>query len=72
MKIHKKLIPGLSDEINSRLEKCCIEIEKILDKYFPEFKALYGENDFYDRLFMTIYIEMIHAGFFTNSKENSK
>jgi hypothetical protein len=56
-------IPGLPDNIQERLDSCHAEISLVLDKYFPEFRASYKDN-FDDRLYMTLYIELIHAGFF--------
>jgi hypothetical protein len=56
-------IPGLDDAVQERLTKCAYEITLILDRCFPEFRASYDDN-FDERVCMTLYMELIHAGFF--------
>ena len=56
-------IPGLPDDIQIRLDACAKSIACILDVYFPEFRQSY-KDEFDDRLYMSLYLELIHAGFF--------
>jgi hypothetical protein len=57
-------IPGLPFDMQERLNACSNEIAITLDKYFPEFRESYKDKDFDARLTITLYIELIHAGFF--------
>lgn len=56
-------IENLSDEVNQRLHNCVTNIAFELDYYFPEFR-LYYKDSFDDKIFMSLYIELIHVGFF--------
>ncbi len=57
----------LDKEIKKRLDQCCIDIAMIMDRYFPEVRASWNAKDphsFEERVRMSIYLELIHAGFF--------
>ena len=56
-------IPNLDSAVQERLDNCVKEILVILNKYFPEFRSSY-EYDFDERLYLGLYLELIHAGFF--------
>jgi hypothetical protein len=60
-------LQGLSDEAQKRLELCCVEIQEIAVCHFPELRGLYG-NELQDRIFMTMYFELIHMGYFKENK----
>jgi hypothetical protein len=59
-------LQDLSEENLKRFEKCSQQIIKTMDHYFPELRPSY--DGFEARVFMTLYLEMIHMGFF-NKKE---
>jgi len=60
-------IPGLQEDIQTRLDQVVVEIAYILDEFFPEFRQSYKDN-FEERLYSTLYLELIHAGFFKNDR----
>jgi hypothetical protein len=60
MKLPK--IEGLDDKNQLRFELCATDVIDIMDFHFPELRNLY--DNFEVRVFMTLYLEMIHMGFF--------
>lgn len=57
-------IPGLSEEDQKRLDECVPKLISTIDKYFPEIRNSWDQ--FESRVYMTVYLELIHAGFFKN------
>lgn len=60
---------GLGEEIQNRFEKCCEELIKVMDKHLPEVRHCWNQRDpnsFEQRVWMTLYLEMVHAGFYDN------
>lgn len=58
---------GLETRTLDKLTQCSKEVAEIMDKYFPEVRTSWnaeGDNNFDDRVKMTIYLELIHAGIF--------
>lgn len=61
-------LQGLSPTIQIRLERCCDEMQILVLSHFPTLADLYG-TELQDRIFMTMYLELIHMGFFKESKK---
>jgi len=55
-------IDELSEKDQYRLELCCEDIVRIMDKYFPELRKARQELE--ERIFMTLYLETIHMGLY--------
>lgn len=55
-------LEGLNKQDQLRFEHCVDELVNIVDSHFPELRKIY--EDFESRIFMTLYLEMIHMGFF--------
>lgn len=69
------MFEGLDSEIKVKIVLCADEIIKTLDKYFHEFRESWNSRDpgqFENRVLMTLYLEMIHAGFFNKESENEQ
>lgn len=59
----------LGDEVQKRFDDCCAEIVEVMNKHLPEVREaweLCDPGSFVKRVFMSVYMEMIHAGFFDN------
>jgi hypothetical protein len=61
------IIPGLDKGVQQRLDACSQAMRQIAVHYFPELVTLYG-TELDDRIFMTMYLELIHMGFFKDGK----
>ena len=60
-------IPNLDEETQKKLDECISQIIPIIDNHFPEFRKYWDIKDpnaFESRLYMTFYLELIHAEFF--------
>ena len=57
----------VSEEVQKRFNDCCKEIIIVIDEHMPEVRQSWDKKDpnsFEKRVVMTMYLEMIHAGFF--------
>ncbi len=65
-------IQGVSKEVQERFDICCKKITTIIKVTFPEIVEAWEKRDpgsFEERVFMTMYMEMIHAGFFDKEEK---
>lgn len=64
----------VSDEAQARFDTCCEKIVEIISECLPEVRESWKKRDpnsFVQRVCMTMYLEMIHAGFFDKDKTKS-
>lgn len=60
-------IEDLSVENQKKLDRCVRQIKRSVDKYFPEIRKSWDNFD--ERIYMTMYLELIHAGVFKRIKK---
>jgi hypothetical protein len=60
-------LPDVSKNVQARFDACREAMQVIAVSFFPELQGLYG-NELEERIAMTMYLELIHMGFFKDAK----